>query len=215
MPIRKNKASDTFKFEQVLQGKEIPILTLDDRWHRMFVGMNKTPEIKSLEKKLNDLVKYQGKMVNDVKDLKALKSRLMNEILQNMSAVPGREDTLRQRKQEKSQKLIYDINDKLREAELAIAKVPDDINQVNCQLLAASLVLWYEKANENSRKLEEVDRWIESFKNQLRDKLLEKQDMEDKNREIYTYMNALLGKAAVDRLDQMTGSNLRKDKKSK
>ena len=40
--------------------KQLPILTLDERYHVLFPEKDKTDEIRECEKKLNDLLKRQG-----------------------------------------------------------------------------------------------------------------------------------------------------------
>ena len=65
-------------FEEALAGKNIPILTLDNTWHRLFTQTEPTPAIKALEEELNGLLKEQGKINSDSKDIKALKKRLMD-----------------------------------------------------------------------------------------------------------------------------------------
>ena len=56
-------------FQTVLKGKKIPILTLDNKWYRLF-EKNMTPEMKKLEGRINELLMEQGRINNEVKDLK-------------------------------------------------------------------------------------------------------------------------------------------------
>ena len=48
-------------FQTVLKGKKLPILTLDNKWYRLF-EKNMTPEMKRLEGRINDLLKEQGRV---------------------------------------------------------------------------------------------------------------------------------------------------------
>ena len=48
----------------------IPILTLDKRWYLLVPEVSKTDEIKYWEKKVNDLLKKQGQVTNDLKEVK-------------------------------------------------------------------------------------------------------------------------------------------------
>ena len=76
--------NDTNKFCKVLDGKKIPIVTLDHKWHKIFGITEKPKEISALEKELNELLKRQGKLTTESKDIKRLKSKLMNEIVSAM-----------------------------------------------------------------------------------------------------------------------------------
>ena len=65
------KNSDVFK--------NIPILTLDERWYHLINEKNKTDEIAYWEKQVNELLKKQGRINNDIKDIKKLKKQESND----------------------------------------------------------------------------------------------------------------------------------------
>ena len=56
-------------YKPALDKMKLPLLTLDNNWHKLFTQTNETPEIKKLEKKLNDLLKKQGKANTELNDL--------------------------------------------------------------------------------------------------------------------------------------------------
>ena len=62
------KTDDTFK--QALIGRKIPILTLDNKWHKLFTQAEYSSEIKHTEKELNELLKRQGKVNTESKEIK-------------------------------------------------------------------------------------------------------------------------------------------------
>jgi len=73
---RKAQAEDAeraLRYMQALQGKKIPLLTLDAKWHALFPDFRKTREIKRLEKELNRLIEKQGQTANDLLDYKKAK----------------------------------------------------------------------------------------------------------------------------------------------
>ena len=47
-------------FQSALIGKKIPILTLDNKWHKLFTQREYTSEIKRMENDLNQLLKRQA-----------------------------------------------------------------------------------------------------------------------------------------------------------
>ena len=71
-------------FKEAIAGKKLPILTLDNKWHRLFTQNNQDKETKKLVEKLNDLVARQGGLNHEIKDIKKLKTKLMNEIVSGM-----------------------------------------------------------------------------------------------------------------------------------
>ena len=76
--------NDKKDFEAALKGKKVPLLVLDQKWHRLFAIHGKTDEISATEKDLDELLKLQGKYNNELKNLKKLKSKIMSNIVANM-----------------------------------------------------------------------------------------------------------------------------------
>ena len=68
-------------YERALAGKKIPILTLDNKWYKLFPNLNDYPKVMKLARSLNDLLKKQGKLNTETKDIKNLKKKLMQEIV--------------------------------------------------------------------------------------------------------------------------------------
>ena len=72
-------------FKNALTGKHLPVLTLDNKWYRL---LNKTGSVplKETEDALNQLLKRQGKLNTESKDIRNLKKKLMKEIVPLSSA---------------------------------------------------------------------------------------------------------------------------------
>ena len=68
------KRRKKINFNSIVKNKKLPILTLDSRWHELFPDEKKTHRIRDLEQKLIKLLKTQGKLVNEIKDMKNLKN---------------------------------------------------------------------------------------------------------------------------------------------
>lgn len=185
----------------VIRKSRVPILTLDERWHNLLPDEVKTPRIKELERRLNDLLKSQGKFTTDIEDLKKLKKKLMDEVLLTMEESSGLGDRLKQKKQDKIQKLILDINNKLLIAEDTLGDRPDEIKNANVDLLVECIRVWMEKLDNNRKEIEQIGEWVEMVRERLKDKLLIKQDKEIENNAMYSYMHSLLGPSVMEQID--------------
>ena len=115
------KNSDVFK--------NIPILTLDERWYHLINEKNKTDEIAYWEKQVNELLKKQGRINNDIKDIKKLKKQLINDVVENMED----DDSSRQKQKRMSQnqRLIQESNDKIASLEDELLEVPRELARAN------------------------------------------------------------------------------------
>lgn len=196
------KKKEEINFEKVFKGKKIPIVVLDERWHQLFPDYDKPAQIKQLEEKLDDLMKLQGKFTNDLKDLKRLKNQLMGEIITHMDVNDTKEGKMKEKKLDQNQRLIREIGDKIKEAENQLIDLPYQIKEANEELISGSAAICYKRLSDNTEKIEEINKWILSIREQLKIRILEKQDMEMKNTDIYNYMHDMLGPELLQQLDE-------------
>lgn len=196
------KKQDNVDFKRLLSNKKLPVLTLDPQWHDLFPNYMKNSKIRGLERKLNNLLKQQGKLVTDAKEMKKIKTRLMDGIITNMGDGRGGADRLRERKQEKSQELILDINDKIRQGDTELMSIPYQIQEVNEELLIECMSICYEKIRSNSKDILEIGIWVARVRGELKDKILEKQDKEMQNEAMYSYMHHILGADTMEVFDR-------------
>lgn len=195
---KKDKKVD---FTKVVKDKKLPILTLDARWHELFTEDQKTVLIKELEGKVNNLLKKQGKLVNDIKDMKKLKSSLMKDIVMNMDIGSDLIGKAKEKKLDKNKQYITELNKKIEDSMEELAEIPYEIKLVNEELLAESIHIFYDCLEENNQELNEVTEWIAGIREELKNKILLKQDLEAKNTMIYSYMHDILGHEMMELFD--------------
>lgn len=63
-------------YEQALKGKSIPVLTLDNKWYKLFRNLGEYPVILEKVRTLNDLLKRQGKLNTETKEIRSIKKNL-------------------------------------------------------------------------------------------------------------------------------------------
>ena len=195
-------AADRDKFNSAIGSVKIPILILDNKWHRIFGKMNPTQEIKDLEKELSELVKRQGKLVNENKDLKKIKNNLMSEIVSNIDGVDTRDnDEEVDKKLNDNKRLINDVNEKLDNNEEELKDLPREIDGVNKKLMIATMDMCYERLQANTVEIEEIAEWVKDIRVQLKKNLVKKQDKELYNAELYSYMHDIFGPVVMELFD--------------
>lgn len=185
-----NKTQD---FQSALIGKPVPLLVLDQKWHRLFAVHGKTDEIKDVESKLNNYLAEQGKLNNRLKELKKLKSRLLDEIVQGMED----EDA----KLEENKRLIDEINEKMEECEDKLIDIPHDIRKTNEELMLLSMDYFYEKIRINQTESAEIEEWIQQVRIDLKKNIIRKQNRDINNREIYAYLHDIFGVEVLNIFD--------------
>lgn len=189
-------------FGRALSEHQVPILTLDAKWHRLFAIHGKTQEIRKLEKELNELLAEQGKRSQELKDLRKLKATLLDSIVQNMDGTSEeKRHSLASRKLEEDKRLIEEINEKLENHEDRLLELPRLIKKKNEALMLASMDYCYEKMRVNQEEAETISGWIRDIRIALKKNIIRKQNCEINNREIYTYMHDIFGPQVIDLFD--------------
>lgn len=180
-------------FKSALIGKTVPLLILDQKWHRLFAVHGKTDEIKALETELNTLLTEQGKLNTRLKELKKLKGKLLDEIVQSME-----ED---EKKLEENKRLVDEINEKIDECEEELVDIPFRLRETNDELMICSMDYFYEKIRVNQSEATEIEEWINQVRIDLKKNIIRKQNRDINNREIYAYLHDIFGAEVIDIFD--------------
>ena len=181
----------------------IPILTLDERWYHLVNDKIKTDEIAYWEKRVNELLKKQGRLNTDIKDIKKLKKQLINDVVENMeSHGDNREHVMNQ-----NQRLIQESKDKIANLEDELMELPRELARANERLLTETLKVCYSKMNSNHEDIEVLNKWIDATRVKLKKNILIKQDKETNNENMYSLIHDIIGPencSAVDRINEGT-----------
>lgn len=185
-------------FASAITGKKLPILTLDHKWHQLFTQVNVTPEIKEGEEKLNTLLKRQGKINTETKEIKKIKTRLMDEIVAMMDE---QDSPATIKKSEENKRLIEECNDKLAEYSDEMLDLPREIDAVNKELMLATMEVCYRDIKSNAVELEEITKWINNMRIELKKNVVRKEEMQRRNNDLYVYMHDIFGADVIELFD--------------
>ncbi|MDE6748918.1 MAG: hypothetical protein K2K21_07645 [Lachnospiraceae bacterium] len=195
-----SKKEDVFK--NALEGKKIPVLILDNKWHKIFNHADTTHEIKVLEERLNDLIKRQGKVNTESKDIKKIKKTLMNEVMVIADGLMQSPDSKRLNKQmDEHKRLIEECNEKLEDYEEEMLELPREIDRTNKKLMLATMESCYKKLQENTKELSTINEWIRNVRRELKKRMVRKQEKEAQNNELYSYMHDIFGADVIELFD--------------
>ena len=148
---------------------KLPILTLDVKWQAIFNNEDKSDEIAKLEKELNKVLKSQGRINNDMKDLKKLKKQLMAEIMANMDSP---DESRARKKVQKSKELIEEINDKLILLEDEELDIPSSMADINARLALESMSEMIDVLDDSQEEIDELEEWINETRAELKERVL-------------------------------------------
>ena len=189
-------------FKKALIGKKVPLLVLDQKWHRLFAIHGKTDQIREIETQLDRYLAEQGQCNNDLEDLKKLKSKLMSNIVQNMDGTTEIADSVsRQKKMDDDKRMIDEINEKVENLEDCLLELPKLIDETNESLMLMSMDYFSEKIITNREESKEIEEWISGIRIELKKNIIKKQNRDINNREIYAYLHDIFGAEVLDLFD--------------
>ena len=189
-------------FRPALSGKKIPVLTLDHKWHQIFQHAETNSTIEELEKQLNELVKRQGKLTTESKEIAKLKAKLMNEIVSMMDSIgEGQPDKKTEKKLDENRRLINECNEKIEAYQDELLDLPKEIDAVNYELMLQTMDVCYDMLKENAAEISSIGEWITKIRRELKKKLVRKQEKELQTQQIYTYMHDIFGADVIELFD--------------
>jgi flagellar biosynthesis component FlhA len=203
-------AKDTESYIAALEGKSIPILTLDNKWHQLFTQTEMTPEIEALANELNRLVERDGKIRSETKDIKKLKKKLLGEIvpLRDKANKSGNAASIEKEIQERT-RLINECNERLDNHQDELLDLSREIYDVDYKLMLETMSVCYERLHENTADIKGLDEWISRVRIELKKNIIRLQETEMENYNLYSYMHQIFGPEVIEIFDMKYDPNRR------
>lgn len=188
-------------YRPAVEAKNIPLLTLDNKWHKLFTQTQPDKTITRLEKELNELIKRQSKAKSEADKVRALKKKLMKEIVDNAQEASVANDEKAQKKAEENTRLINECNEKLDGYKEELRELPKRIERVNTELMLHTMEICYDRIKKNEKEINETTQWVTKIRIELKKRLIRKQEQEQMNQALYTYMHAIFGAEVLELFD--------------
>ena len=198
--MEKNGRKKEDIFITALQSAKIPVLTLDNKWYRLLGELEKEAVKENVEQ-LNALIRRQGKLNTEIKDIRKLKKKLMSEIVPMVDEAGNGDNPIVDKKIEEYKRLIAECNEKLDSYQDELLELPKEIDRVNFQLMLQTMEYCYDTMQENTEDITSITDWITNVRIELKKNLIRKQEMEQKNHAIYSYMHDIFGAEVVNLFD--------------
>ncbi len=193
---------DDAAFEAAIKEAHIPVLVLDQKWHRLFAIAGKPEEVKAVETEVNELLARQGKVNEEVKQLKKIKADLMQQIMANMEGADSTKGaTAEEQNLDEAKRLMDETNERLAKDEDELLDIPREIREKNNELMLLTMQFAYEKLRSNTDEINEISKWIADVRVNLKKNIIKKQNREINNKEMYAYMHDVFGKDMMKMFD--------------
>lgn len=188
-------------FQNAISKIKVPMLILDQKWHRLFALGGKPENVKELEAKESELLKRDAELKKELKDLKKVKESLMSSVMENMDSTSD----LISKKLDDDKRLLEECKERIAAAEEEQKDLPEETDRVNRDLMMATMDYCYDKLRTNSTEAEEITNWIKDIRVQLKKNVIRKHNREINNKEIYSYMHDVFGMEVLNLFDMQNG----------
>ena len=190
-------------FQSAIEDKKIPILTLDNKWHRLFTqAQTEIPaEVRRGEEQLNELIRKQGKLNTESKEIRKLKKQLMTEIMELADSTGGNPGAAAEKKMEDNRRLINECNEKLDDYSRELRLLPEEIARINQKLMLITMDICYRRIAEHTREIDGIDRWVRDIRVEIKKKLIRKEESEKAVFDLYSYMHDIFGAEVIELFD--------------
>jgi hypothetical protein len=197
----KEKATTTSDvFKAALVGKEIPILTLDNKWNQLFVQYRPTMRIKRGAREVNNLLKRQGKLTTDIKDLLKKRKLLMDEVV-GLADEIEQGNSNSEKRLATTKRIIDDCKKKAEKYEQELAELPPKLEAANFNLMLCTMEVCYERFKDNAAQIKEIGAWVTTIREELKEKVVIKKETETANNTLYQYMHQVFGAEVIEIFD--------------
>ncbi len=185
------------KYLGYLRDKHLAPLPLDNKWHQLFPN-GKPSDIAAAEQEVDALVKREGMLHTELKELKRMKEHLMKEIVSNMDV---ESDVKKLKVMEDSQRQIIEINARTAEYEDELLEMPKRLQDANKELMLLTMDYCYTKLHTYQKEIDTLEEWIKKVRIELKKNILRKQDRETRNKQMYMYMHDVFGPSVCNIFD--------------
>ena len=187
--------------EDIIRKNKIPLLVEDDNWKELFGDID-NKNIQQIKEELMELIEKERELDRISKKLQKDKLHAMKMILGISDAVNNGNkienvDLLDEYKQK-----IENTNVELDDIMYQLESIPQDIREMNFNLLKATVEYGYKELKVKEKKLNSVTEELEILRERLKELINKKHDYEEWIDATYSFLHGMLGSQEMEKLDE-------------
>ena len=187
--------------ENIILKNKIPLLIKDENWLKLFENVN-NKNIQYIKEELTELVKKEKQLEKMVATLQKEKQHAMKMILGISDAVNNENKIETVGLLDEYKGKIEEINEELEDITFQLEIIPQDIRELNFNLLEATVDYGYKKLKVKEKKLKQVTDELDDLRERLKILINEKYDYEEWIDSTYSFLHGMLGSEEMEKLDE-------------
>lgn len=186
----------------VLRQNNISLLTLDERWNRLFTTFPISPELEKSQKAMNELIKKEAMLKQELEQLEPNKKKAMQQII-----FLTKEAFENNNKEAKNSLLsckteIERLNARYNVLLEEIEKSDDALKTSNFELLRDTMLYVFTTLQQNKRRADDIKQEIAGMETRIIALSSELETIALDWTDIYNYFTDLIGTSHVKRLEE-------------
>lgn len=186
-----------------LKRNDIIILTLDERWNKIFKLIPISAEVKRQQDALNRLLGKEAALYQEQKNIEPEKIKHMNRIMALTGEAFDNNNEEAKNALAESKERIEALNQRAQDIENEHYQMKDRIREANFSLLEETVHYVYNVISHSRKKQLKLDREMEKAKKRLKELQAERQKLSTDWTEVYSFFHTLLGSDELTKLDQL------------
>jgi ferritin len=188
--------------KKTLRTNDISAVILDKRWNTLFTYIEKPRKTAQMEDELEKLLFEDTRLLQLAEELPEKKRKLLNKIMQLSPKAHKENDENAKNKMQEYQNEVHKINKEIEKTEKRLDDMPENIRKKNIDLLESTVKKVYFKIKSNIKRVEELDKMIQTRREEIKSLIDEKETLAVDYTEVYSYFHDLLGSNELEKLDK-------------
>ncbi|NLG88287.1 MAG: hypothetical protein GX494_03580 [Clostridiaceae bacterium] len=186
-----------------LKKNDITILTLDERWNRLFRIIPINAAVKKRQDFLNKLLAQEAGLYQEKNNIDPEKKKLINTIISLTPEAFDKNDENAKLTLQKSKQRIEALNKRAEELEEELYEKREEIRRANFKLLEETVRLVYSVMRKSRKREQRIEKEINSLKKRLKELQTLKQSITTDWTDVYAFFHTLLGAEELTKLDKL------------
>ena len=186
-----------------LKKNDITILTLDERWNKIFQIIPISAEVKKRQDLLNKLLAQEAGLYQEKNSIDPEKKKLMNTIISLTTEAFDKNNEDAKLTLRKSKQRIEALNKRAGEIEEELFEKQEEIRNANFKLLEETVRYVYSVMLKSRKNELQLEKEIYSLKKKLKELQTRRQNLSTDWTDIYAFFHTLLGAEELTKLDRL------------
>lgn len=185
-----------------LKKNDINILTLDERWNKLFKIIPINREIKKCQDSLNKLIGQEAALFQEQQNIEPEKKKHLNNIIALTQEAFDKDNEQAKHSLVESKQCVEHLNKRAVELEDELLAMKNKIRESNFKLLEETVRYVYNVMAKSKEREAKLEAELDLLKKRLKELQIQRQNLTTDWTEVYAFFHDLMGSDELTKLDK-------------